>query len=397
MGLESVSRRPLVLKFGGTSVGSGARFVRAAKIVAGTARNRPVAVVVSAMSGATDTLLGFADATGDHGDRTATGGTREGSLAELHRSLAERHLSAAREAVSEELLPGVEQRILRLMGELASAIEDRSGGAAARRAEVAVHGERLSAEVFAGAIASLGAEAAVTGDPISTDGRYPEATVDAERTRERCKRFVAPILDVGSVAVVPGYVGRSPEGRATTLGRGGSDLSATVLGRALGSSEVCIFSDVDGVLDADPRLVPDAATVPELSYREAGTFASLGAEVLHPKTLEPAEGVGIEVRVRSSFDPESAGTLISAREGGPGVRCVALRRGGQSAVVCIGSPGEEDRSRGLRGLREAGIRARRVEMIRDGLVFSVVREDAEAALRAVHGALLSGRVAEVVA
>jgi aspartate kinase len=403
---ESVRNRPLVIKFGGTSVGDGAGFARAARIAVEAARNRPVAVVVSAMSGTTDTLLGYADATSGQTGRTSTGATREGSIAELHRTLAERHRRAAREVVSPKLLPEVEERLLTLLGELTAAFDGPSGNPAARRAEIAVHGERLSAEILAGAIESHGVPAAaVDRDPIATNDSFDGAEVDALQTHERCSRYVAPLLAEGMVAVVPGYVGRSPEGLATTLGRGGSDLSATVLGRALGAREVWIMSDVDGVLDADPRLVPDASTLPRLSYREATLFASLGAKVLHPRTMEPASETEIEVLVRNTFNPERAGTRVSGGEVGAGVRCVALRRrftvelpcvGGHrrkaAAVVGIGSPDDRDLARGLEYLREAGISPLHAEAAAAGLVFIVRAEEAEQALRALHTGLLSREV-----
>ncbi len=401
-GLRNVD--PLVIKFGGTSVGGGAQFVNAAGIVAGAASDRPVAVVVSAMSGTTDTLLGYADLTGDGEARTRSGATREGSLAELHRTIAERHLSAAREAVSPEHLPGVERRVIELLRELVEAIgAPDANGPAARRARIAVFGERLSAAILAGAISSQEAPAAVVaGDPISTDGGYAEAEVDAAGTRERCSRYVSPLLEDGRVPVVPGFVGRSPEGLPTTLGRGGSDLSATVVGRGIGASEVLIMSDVDGVLDADPRLVPGAALLRELSYREAADFAELGAKVLHPRTMEPASEVGMEVLVRNTFNQECPGTRVTDIEGEGGVRCVALRpslsielpcatghRREASAVVCIGSPDERDLRRGGKLLRRAGINPVHAGIAAAGLVFVVFAERAEEALRLLHEGLIS--------
>jgi len=392
-----VSDRPLVIKFGGTSVGGGAQFVRAATIAAGAAQERPLAVVVSAMGGTTDTLLGFARS-------TVSGPTREGSLAELHRSLADRHLKAAREAVSEEYLPAVEERLLALLDQLVEAIEAQAVNPAARKARIAVFGERLSSVILAGSIRSQGASAAVVAEaPIATGPAFSASEVDSERTQERCARYVAPLLDDGIVAVAPGYVGRSPAGLPTTLGRGGSDLSATVLGRALGSEEVWIMSDVDGVLDADPRLVPDATLLPRLSYREAGDFASLGAKVLHPKTMEPASEAGIEVLVRNTFAPERPGTRVSGFEEGPGVRCVALRRNfavelpcvsrrhrkEAAAVIGIGLPEEKDLARGRRSLREAGIEAVHSGIAPAGLVFVVFEEVADEALRALHGSVVT--------
>jgi aspartate kinase len=393
---------PLIIKFGGTSVGDGAAFVRAARIAAGAAKDRPVAVVVSAMGGATDTLLGYAESVARGSDRTATGATREGSIAELHRTLSERHLRAAHEAISEEHLPEVERRISDLLKRLTEAIDAPARKAVARRAKIAVFGERLSAAILAGAISSLGVPSEVVpADPIATNSNYAEAEVDADDTRERCTWYVRPLLDAGKVAVVPGFGGRSPEDEQTTLGRGGSDLSATTIGRALDSGEVWIMSDVDGVLDADPRLVPDATLLPRLSYREASAFASLGAKVLHHKTMEPAAASEMEVFVRNTFNPDSPGTRVTSYEDGSGIRCVALRRnlkvegpciGGHrseaATVVCIGSPEKADTARGLTALREAGVRPLHYGLATVGLVFVVREREAEEALRVLHGSLV---------
>lgn len=412
-------------------MGGGAEFLRAARMVAGEARMQPVAVVVSAMSGTTDTLLGYAETTARSTGRTSTGATREGSLAELHRTLAERHLSAARRAVDEPHLAAVEERIRELLAELLDAVVlvedagevgDSSEFSDARRARIVVYGERLSACILAGAIASVGARASVAGDPIATDGDLVEAEVDPARTRERAAENVAPLLEAGEVAVVPGFVGRSPEGSQTTLGRGGSDLSATALGAALGSREVWICSDVDGVLDADPSLVEGARLIPRLSYREASAMAGLGAKVLHPKTMEPARESGIEVLVRNTFNPECAGTRVCGHEPRFGVRGFGLTRGlsvalgatepsapvsrvlgsggggvdhllhsegaDSAAVVGVGSPGRDGLSAGISALEEAGIAARWAGLCKEGLLFVVDDGEAREALGALHRVLM---------
>ena len=391
---EAVGGSPLVIKFGGTSVGGGAAFSRAASIAAEAARGRPVAVVVSAMSGVTNLLLGHASGVVDT-EGSATG--------ELREALAERHLRAIREAVAPERQPAVEGRVSQLLDELVETVKRPSESVKARRAGIAVFGERLSAEVLAGAIARAGASAKVAAaDPIATDRRFDEAEVDVVETERRCSRFVAPLLEGGTVAVVPGFIGRAPDGSPTTLGRGGSDLSATMIGRALGSREVWIMSDVNGVLDADPRLVPDATLMPRLSYHEAHTFAGLGAKVLHHKTMEPAAEARMTVRVRNTFAPDTPGTRISADfADGDGVRCVALRRkvpmeipcanGRRSEtamVVCIGSPSERDLKLGLRLLRKAKIRFLHAGFASAGLVFVVNGEQGEDALRLLHGSLV---------
>lgn len=392
---EAVGGGPLVIKFGGTSVGGGAAFKRAAAIAAEAADGRPVAVVVSAMSGVTNLLLGHASGVVDSDGAAAE---------ELRETLAERHLRAIREAVAPERRPMVEERVVELLDELVETVKRPAEGVKARRAAIAVFGERLSSEVLAGAIARAGAPAeVVAADPIATDRRFDEAEVDVDETERRCSRYVAPLLQAGTVAVVPGFVGRAPDGSPTTLGRGGSDLSATVIGRALGSREVWIMSDVNGVLDADPRIVPDAELMPRLSYHEAHTFAGLGAKVLHHKTMEPAAEAKMTVRVRNTFAPDTPGTRISADfADGDGVRCVALRRkvpmeipcanGRRSEtamVVCIGSPSERDLKLGLRLLRKAKIRFLHAGFASAGLVFVVNGERGEDALRLLHGSLVT--------
>jgi aspartate kinase len=392
---EAVGGGPLVIKFGGTSVGGGAASKRAASIAAEAAHGRPVAVVVSAMSGVTNLLLGHASGVVDSDGAAAE---------ELRETLAERHLRAIREAVAPERRTMVEERVFELLDDLVETVKRPAEGVKARRAAIAVYGERLSAEVLAGAIARAGAPAeVVAADPIATDRRFDEAEVDVDGTEARCSRYVAPLLQAGTVAVVPGFVGRAPDGSPTTLGRGGSDLSATVIGRALGSREVWIMSDVNGVLDADPRLVPDAELMPRLSYHEAHTFAGLGAKVLHHKTMEPAAEAKMTVRVRNTFAPDTPGTRISADfADGDGVRCVALRRkvpmeipcanGRRSEtamVVCIGSPSERDLKLGLRLLRKAKIRFLHAGFASAGLVFVVNGERGEDALRLLHGSLVT--------
>ena len=384
---------PLIIKFGGTSVGGGAEFNRAASIAAEAARKGPVAVVVSAMSGVTNLLLAHA--------AKAPGGDE---VDELKDALAERHLRAIGEAVAPDRRARAEERVLALLDELARVIRRPAESLKRRRAEIAVFGERLSSEVLAGAIAKGGVPAEVVpADPIATDRRFDEAAVDPGETEKRCELYVKPLLDGGAVAVIPGFVGRAPDGSATTLGRGGSDLSATVVGRAMGASEVWIMSDVNGVLDADPRLVPDAELMPRLSYHEAHTFAGLGAKVLHHKTMEPAAEARIEVRVRNTFAPETPGTRISAEYAdGDGVRCVALRRkvpveipcangrrGEMAMVVCIGSPSERDLKLGLRLLRKAGITFLHAGFASAGLVFVVNAAQGEDALRLLHGSLVT--------
>ena len=159
------------------------------------------------------------------------------------------------------------------------------------------------------------------------------------RTRNRAEARLRPLLDQGIVPVVTGFIAATPEGVQTTLGRGGSDYSATILGAALGAQETVIWTDVDGVKTADPRLVPEARTIPEISYNEAAELAYFGAKVLHPNTLRPVTAAGVPVWIRNSFAPEKPGTKITA-EGmstGGGVKALTAIR--DVTLITVGGPG----------------------------------------------------------
>jgi aspartate kinase len=202
-------------------------------------------------------------------------------------------------------------------------------------------GERLCARLFASALAELGtrSEAIEATELIVTDAYHGNAEPLMELTHDRAEARLRPLLKDRVVPVATGFIGATSEGALTTLGRGGSDYSATILGAALHADEVIIWTDVDGVLTADPRLVPDAQVIPEISYREAAELAYFGAKVLHPKTLRAVMPAGIPVWIRNSFRPERPGTMISrhGRSIGGGVKALTAIR--DVALVSIGGPG----------------------------------------------------------
>jgi aspartate kinase len=307
-----------VLKFGGTSVGSGDRIRRVAQIVAQAASKAlneaapfPV-VVVSAMSGITDQLLRIAH----HARRSESREWRRELAA-----LRERHLQAAEKAVHDgkrlvELNAALEQALAGLEREAASC-EDYVDA-------VAAWGERLSVLLLAAAINDLGLpgvtadpvreEVIVTGEPQGSAPSEPGAVIGAEpleeETRARAQLLLQPLLQERTVPVVPGFIGRTRAGLVTTLGRNGSDYSATVIGAAIDCGEVAIYTDVDGVMSADPRIVANARLLPALTYAEAARLSWFGAKVLHPRTLIPVAQRNIPVRVRNTFRPQMQGTLI---------------------------------------------------------------------------------------
>ena len=301
----------LVIKFGGTSVGTASAIAQAASITADLRREgRAVIVVTSAMSGVTDTLLDAADAA-VHG--------RQPAVRELVEGLRGRHHAAASELLpaSDErqlVLDAVDQRLaeLLLLCEAFSVLGDASPRALDA---VTSLGERMSVHLLAGALRASGAPAVPVdaAEIVRTDGTFQNAVPDMAETRRLAQDLLGPLLADAIVPVVTGFIGATAEGIVTTLGRGGSDYSAAILGAALGADEVWIYTDVDGVMTADPRVVPEVRTLDTLSYREMSELAYFGAKVLHPKTVLPALELGIPIRIRNTFRPAHAGTLVLGR------------------------------------------------------------------------------------
>jgi aspartokinase/homoserine dehydrogenase 1 len=298
-----------VMKFGGTSVGDATRIRRAAEIVAATAKEGSVIAVVSAMGGVTNRLIEAAQA--------SASGNRDTAV-QIAETLRKQHQQAV-----EDLVRHDDRRLL-LAAEIEKIIEQVTGlcyGTALLREltprvfdEILSTGERLSARLLSNALCELGLKgvAVEATELIVTDNISGRADPLMSQTREKAAARLLPLIADDSVPVVTGFIGATPEGMLTTLGRGGSDYSATILGAALDAAEVIIWTDVDGVLTADPRLVPEARTLREISYNEAAELAYFGAKVLHPKTLRPVSEAGIPVWIRNSFAPEREGTKITA-------------------------------------------------------------------------------------
>jgi bifunctional aspartokinase / homoserine dehydrogenase 1 len=324
------------MKFGGTSVGDASCIARVAKIVRDGSGEDGIVVVVSAMGGVTNRLIEAArqSAAGDR-DRTAS------FLAELRGQ----HQQALETLVRE---PGRRRRLASMFEETFDEGRRLCEGTALLREltpraldAISSLGERLSAPLVAGALAELGAasQAVNATELIVTDSFHGAAEPLMDPTRERCEGRLRPLLQKGILPVVTGFIGATQDGVLTTLGRGGSDYSATILGAALGADEIIIWTDVDGVLTADPRLVPEAQTIPEISYREAAELAYFGAKVLHPKTLRAVMQAGIPVWIRNSFAPERIGTKITphGRSNGGGVKAITAMS--DLALITLGGPG----------------------------------------------------------
>jgi aspartate kinase len=346
-----------VLKFGGTSVGSGERIRRVATIIGHQLRDGedmfPV-VVVSAMSGVTDQLLRMA--------RFACTSEHELCQQELD-ALKQRHLEAAEKAVHKREARQALQHDLHVAftmlehdisavekGRIATthgSTDDSHAGAWALYAapSISAWGERLAVLLVAAAARDLGAQATpvreeviitsdLHSDTLPAFGTVVGADPLAQETRDNAGRLIRPLIERGIVPVAPGFIGRTMRGFVTTLGRNGSDYSATVIGEALDCAEVTIYTDVDGVLSADPRIVANTRLIPRLTYAEAARLSWFGAKVLHPRTLIPVAHRNIPVRVRNTFRPHTRGTVV-----GPalGVRsaAAAITARGHLALITV--------------------------------------------------------------
>jgi aspartate kinase len=298
-----------VLKFGGTSVADAEALQRVAGLVSRAHRSTGPIVVVSALAGVTDTLLAAADA--------AASGDAERMRPQLD-ALLERHAEIAARLAGPEGAQGIRTVLGRAGGEIAGLLERVARDPERRpalRDEIASYGERLSAALVTAVLlaADVPARYVDARHCLITDETYGRATPLLPDTEQRTRTALAPLLDRRLVPVLGGYIGATPEGVTTTLGRGGSDYSAALVGAALGAAEIQIWTDVSGVLTADPRVVPGARTIPSLSYAEAAELAYFGAKVLHPKTIQPAMDRGIPVRICNSRAPSDPGTVVTAR------------------------------------------------------------------------------------
>jgi aspartate kinase len=312
------------MKFGGTSVEDATAIARVADIVARHLDLRPV-VVVSAMSRMTDALLAAVEIAWD-GDELAAVTALDAHL--------ERHLDVARALLSSDSRAALLSRVERARGELGELLHSLSGRLMSLnflRDVVVSYGERLSAALLAAVLRERGIRSTHVDARrcITTSGEHGNAIPVIDETNRRTRSELAPLIEKEEVPVLGGFMGATVSGETTTLGRGGSDYTASLVGAALQAREIQIWTDVTGVLTADPRLVSKARTISRLSYAEAAELAYFGAKVLHPKTIQPAVEWGIPVRVCNSRTPDEAGTVIGTeKESSPHtVKAIAHKKG----------------------------------------------------------------------
>jgi len=296
----------LVMKFGGTSMGSAARIRVAAQISAEQNAKRPVVTVVSAMSKVTDLLLDSL--------RKAEAGDQAG-LDENLKTLYARHFEVCRELLPPQKQEAALAGVHALIGEFSRIAKGMMmlGERPPRSIDEAVAiGERLTAFLLAEFLESEGVPAAAVNaaDVIATDAVFGNATPLMEQTRQRASKTLRALLNEKKLPVMTGFNGSTLDGRPTTLGRGGSDFSASIIAAALDAGELWIWTDVDGIMTGDPRLIPDARVLDMVTYNEAAELAYNGAKVLHPRTLAPLVEREIPVWSKNSFALDKPGTKI---------------------------------------------------------------------------------------
>lgn len=380
----------LVMKFGGTSVGSPQAFRQVAEITLATARDwERLVLVTSAMSGATDWLLSAAL-------RAAAGDRSAGQQTAAH--LRSQHLPVVEELLPPERQAAVREMLDERIAEFSTLCEAiRVLGEATPRAldTMAAYGERLCVPLLAEVLqaAGLPAVAVDAAGLIVTDSQHQAAHPDLAATREKVYSRLEPLLLSGNIPVVTGFVAADRQGVTTTLGRGGSDFTAALLGAALPADEVWIWTDVDGVMSADPHRTPRACTIPALTYRELSELAYYGAKVLHPKTIRPVVEAGIGLRICNTFNPAHPGTRLapddSVSQGGSIKAVTAIPR--QSLVTIegrgmLGVPGVAARAFGAVAATKVSVPLITQASSEQSICFAVPYETAGDVVRALEEA-----------
>ncbi len=310
----------VVLKFGGTSVQNNERMDRSLSIAVSQLDSAPV-MVASAMSKITDSLQQIAYSAGE--------GKRE-KAEDILRTIKERHFKTAKGFLTGNNFKNCTTKLESIFSELESIIVGLSILKQwTKRTNDALlsFGERLSTTILYYRALEQGIDAQLIDarDIIKTDDNFTSARPIDDLTNQRINELVKP--QKGKLIITQGFIASTVDGITTTLGRGGSDYTATIIGAALGVEEVQIWTDVTGIMTCDPRVVPKAKTLPEISYREAQELAYFGAKVIHPSTIQPAVEKGIPVVVKNTGEPEAAGTRIVGEEDGKGIKAIAFKSG----------------------------------------------------------------------
>lgn len=390
-----MAKGTLVMKFGGTSVGSADALVSATQIVRDAfAEFSRLVVVTSAMSGVTNLLL-------DSASRAANGSTE--NLPGVEATLRAKHFDAADSLVRDESArDAVKQEIDALIHSLVDLCKAIAvlGEASPRAMDaVASLGERMSVRLLGVVLNSAGikSKALDSSEFVITNAHYQHAHPDFKVTTEKTRAILNPLLDAGIVPVTTGFIGATPEGVITTLGRGGSDYSAAIIGSALPADDVWIWTDVDGVMTTDPRIVKSAQTLPEITYSEIAELAYYGAKVLHPKTIRPVVDAGIGLRICNTFNPGHPGTRLVAnpkseaktQNGSRNIRAVTAIRNQRLITIegrgMLGVPGVAARAFGAVASTHTSVPLITQASSEQSICFAVPSEAAKSVIAALEG------------
>ena len=309
-------------------MGDAGRMDQALDIAASQLEKAPV-MVCSAMGGVTDKIINTF--------KLAEAGETEKAVAEFE-NIKDKHYGCARDFLEGKRLKTVEKRLDELFGQYASLLKGvgllRDCSPRSRDALLSF-GERLSTLLIHARAGQRGMDSELIDARklIRTDENFTSARPDMEETYRLCSMNLKP--SAGRLLITQGFIASSSSEVTTTLGRGGSDYSASIIGAALDAEEIQIWTDVNGIMTCDPRLIPEAATIPEITYEEAGELAFFGAKVVHPATIQPAVAKGIPVLVKDTGSPEKKGTKIAAGAGVPGLKAISVKKG--ITIVSIAS------------------------------------------------------------
>jgi aspartokinase/homoserine dehydrogenase 1 len=388
-------QQTLVMKFGGTSVGSADALVKATQIIRDAKKDWPrLVVVTSAMSGVTNLLL-------DSAALAAKG--KLDSLPSAESALREKHFAAADRLIEDEKLreetkAAINVLILSLI-DLCKAIAVLGEGSPRALDAVASLGERMSVRLLAAVVndAGIQAKGIESTEFIITNAHHQSAHPNFQTTTEKARSLLNPLMDSGIIPITTGFIGSTPEGAITTLGRGGSDYSAAIIGSVLPANDVWIWTDVDGIMTTDPRIVKEARTLPEITYSEIAELAYYGAKVLHPKTIRPVVEAGIGLRICNTFNPAHPGTRLIANtprdsqpRNGQVVKAVTAIRDQRLITIegrgMLGVPGVAARAFGAVASTRTSVPLITQASSEQSICFAVPNESAQAVIEALQSA-----------
>jgi len=390
-------KQTLVMKFGGTSVGSVDALMKATQIVKDARAEYPrVVVITSAMSGVTNLLLDSA--------ALASQGKVD-SLPSTESTLREKHFSAADALIKDEKLREATKQeinvlILSLV-DLCKAIEILGEASPRTMDAVASIGERMCVRLLGAVLESVGvnAKAIESTEFVITNAHFQHAHPDFKATTEKTRQLLNPLMDQGIVPVTTGFIGATPDGAITTLGRGGSDYSAAIIGSVLPADDVWIWTDVDGVMTTDPRIVKEAKTLSEITYSEIAELAYYGAKVIHPKTIRPVIDAGIGLRICNTFNPSHPGTRLignpktNGRVHGQVVKAVTAIRNQRLVTIegrgMLGVPGVAARAFGAVASTKTSVPLITQASSEQSICFAVPSESAESVISALQAVFAS--------